>query len=172
VRAGDWRSLAARQFTLLHADLTALLAGVPDDRLHSAPTGSNTVAWLIWHVARGQDRNISELLGRPQLWTAHDRAARFGRVPGPADTGLGHTPAEAAAFRTPPPARAVLTAYSAAAHALTLEYLAAAPEADATRPVTSPTLGNTHTVEARLAALLRDGFEHAGQLSVRRPPPG
>ncbi|WP_329457885.1 DinB family protein [Streptomyces sp. NBC_01497] len=172
---GDWRSLAARQFVRMHTDLTALLTGVPDRMLHVRPAalpGANTPAWLLWHVARGQDRNVSELLGRAQLWTAGDRAARFGRLPDPADTGLGHTPEEAAAFHVPSPAGETLAAYLADAHARTLAYLAGAPGDDATRAVTSPTLRDTRTVEERLAALLRDGFEHTGQLSVLLPSAG
>ncbi|WP_051840867.1 DinB family protein [Streptomyces sp. NRRL F-5126] len=166
---GDWRTLAARQFALLHADLTVLYTDAVDDWLHAAPPyppGANTPAWLIWHIARGQDRNISELLGRAQLWTADGWADRFQRPRDPADTGLGHTTAQAAAFRVPPASGENLAAYAAAAHARTLGYLAAAPPSDAARPVTSPTLRNTHTVEERLAALVRDGFEHAGQLGL------
>jgi hypothetical protein len=173
VTAGDWRSLAALQFRRLHADLTALLTGASDDWLHTpvpGPAGANAPAWLAWHVARGQDRNVSELLGRAQLWTA-GWADRFGRPRDPADTGLGHTRAQAAALRVPPPSAGTLTGYVAAAHALALEYLATAPAGDAKRSLTSPTLRDTHTVEERLAALLRDGFEHVGRLSTA-PPAG
>ncbi|MBP0460794.1 DinB family protein [Streptomyces montanisoli] len=109
----------------------------------------------------------SELLGRAQLWTADGWAGRFERPWDPADTGLGHTAAQAAAFRVPPPAGEHLAAYASAAHARTLAYLAAAPPDDAARLVTSPTLRNTHTVEERLAALVRDGFEHVGQLRAQ-----
>jgi hypothetical protein len=43
-----------------------------------------------------------------------------------------------------------------------------APDEDLSRPVVSPTLGNTHTVEERLAALIREGFAHTGQMALVR----
>lgn len=48
------------------------------------------------------------------------------------------------------------------------EYLATAPADDLDRVVGSPTLGNTHTVEERLSGLLRDCFEHIGQIALLR----
>lgn len=128
-------------------------------------------AWLAWHIARGQDRNLSELTSRPQLWLSADWADRFHRPPDPTDTGYRHTPAQVAAFHSPPVD--VLLAYQSATHDLAEAYLSTAPDHDLTRLVESPTLGNTHTVQERLTGLIREGFAHTGQMALMRgPQPG
>ncbi|WP_405728841.1 DinB family protein [Streptomyces sp. NBC_01537] len=145
-----WQTLTLALFRRIRADLAESLT--PD------------AAWLAWHIARGQDRNLSELTARPQLWLSAGWAARFHRAPDPSDTGYGHTPAQAAAFRAP--SLDLLLAYQAATHELAEHYLLSASDHDLTRPVVSPTLGNTHTVEERLTALIREGFAHTGQMAL------
>lgn len=44
--------------------------GVDVDTLTRPPSpGANTIAWLVWHVARVQDHHVAELIGADQLWT-------------------------------------------------------------------------------------------------------
>ena len=150
--APGWQTLTLALFRRIRADLAESLT--PE------------VTWLAWHIARGQDRNLSELSARPQLWLSAGWSARFHRAPDPADTGYGHTPAQAAAFRAP--SLDLLLAYQAATHELAEQYLLSAPDDDLARPVASPTLGNTHTVEERLTALIREGFAHTGQMALLR----
>ena len=149
-----WQTLSLALFRRIRADLAESLT--PE------------VTWLAWHIARGQDRNLSELSAHPhpQLWLRDGWSARFHRPPDPADTGYGHTPAQVAAFRAP--SLDLLLAYQAATHQLAEHYLLSAPDDDLPRPITSPTLGNTHTVEERLAALIREGFAHTGQMALVR----
>jgi hypothetical protein len=147
-------------------DLARSLQGVRREAVLDwrASASSNSAAWLAWHVARGQDRNLSELSGVRQLWVADGWADRFGRPADPGDTGFGHTADQAAAFRSP--GAALLLAYHDVVHGLAERYLATAPPSDLARPVTSPTLGNTHTVEERLRGLLVDTFAHLGQIAL------
>jgi DinB superfamily len=58
------------------------------------------IAWLVWHLSRVQDANLSGLMERPQLWIAHGWHARFNMPPDPRDYGSGHrqTPAQVEAF--------------------------------------------------------------------------
>jgi hypothetical protein len=150
-----WQTLTLALFRRIRADLAESLT--PE-----VESGH----WLAWHIARGQDRNLSELTARPQLWLSAGWAARFHRAPDPADTGYGHTPSQAAAFRAP--SLGLLLAYEAATHELAERYLLSAPDDDLPRLVVSPTLGNTHTVEERLTALIREGFAHTGQMALLR----
>jgi hypothetical protein len=161
----DWRDLALGQFRRIADDLTTAIDRVPAELLDRRPwPGANSAGWLIWHTARGLDRNLSELLGVPQLWVADGWAARSRRPADPADTGYGHTPEAAAAFRSPDPGD--LKAYAAAACALAEAYLAAAhPRALDTTSV-SPTLSNICTVAQRLIGLLADSQAHLGQLGL------
>ncbi|MFE7412378.1 DinB family protein [Streptomyces laurentii] len=164
---GGWQRLTAGLFQRVRRDLAAALDEVPDAALDGRPApGCNSLGWLAWHVARGQDRNVSELMGEPQVWVADGWAARCGRPADPSDTGFGHAPAEAAAFRSP--GGALLLGYHGAVHARVERYCATAPADDLGRTVTSPTLGNTHTVEERLQGLLADSFAHLGQIALLR----
>lgn len=74
--------------------------GVDLDRLVESPApGANTMAWLVWHLARVQDDHVSEVLGTDQLWVSEDWTRRFGLDADPSNTGYGHSPEEAAAVR-------------------------------------------------------------------------
>ncbi|MER8094606.1 DinB family protein [Streptomyces goshikiensis] len=160
-----WQGLALLMFRQVRAELTRM---VQSGALGRDPgPDANSAAWLVWHVARGQDRNLSELAGLPQVYVEQGWAARFGRPADPSDTGYGHTPAEAAAFRgAGAPGAAVLLGYLDAVHDRVEGYLAAAPAGDLARTAPSPTLGTAESVEARLAAQLADSLAHVGQLGL------
>ncbi|MFE3631179.1 DinB family protein [Streptomyces goshikiensis] len=160
-----WQGLALLMFRQVRAELTRM---VQSGALGLDPgPDANSAAWLVWHVARGQDRNLSELAGLPQVYVEQGWAARFGRPADPSDTGYGHTPAEAAAFRgAGAPGAAVLLGYLDAVHDRVEGYLAAAPAGDLARTAPSPTLGTAESVEARLAAQLADSLAHVGQLGL------
>ena len=44
----------------------------------SPEPGANTIAWLVWHLARVQDHHVAELLDTDQIWVGGDWAERFG----------------------------------------------------------------------------------------------
>ena len=160
-----WQSLTLRMFRGVRDDVCTSIDGATAEELDRR-LGSNSVGWLVWHISRGQDRNLSELTGSTQLWLADDWATRFNRPADPSDTGFGHSPEQAAAFRTP--ALDLLLAYHDATHGIAEKYLASAPDDDLTRLVVSPTLNNTHTVEERLTGQLQDSSAHAGQIALIR----
>jgi hypothetical protein len=163
---GSWQSLAAQQYSRVAGELTGLLAGMDESRLDERMPGfPNPVGWTVWHISRGIDRGSSELTGRTQQWL-EGWADVFGREPDPSDTGWRHTAADVAAFRSP--SVEVQLGYHSAAQAVVDDYLTTAPDDDALRPVTSPTLGNTYTVETRLARQLYEACTHLGQLTVLR----
>ncbi|AYV29736.1 DinB family protein [Streptomyces sp. CJ_13] len=160
-----WQGLALLMFRQVRAELTRMVHAGALDR--DPRPDANSAAWLVWHVARGQDRNLSELAGLPQVYVEQGWAARFGRPADPSDTGYGHTPAEAAAFRgAGAPGAAVLLGYLDSVHDRVERYLAAAPAGDLARTAPSPTLGTAESVEARLAAQLADSLAHVGQLGL------
>ncbi|WP_405734853.1 DinB family protein [Streptomyces sp. NBC_01537] len=165
--ARSWQSLALKQFQKANTEFVAVLEALEGPQLGARGRGNvNSIGWTAWHLSRGMDRNLSEIAGDPQLWTAAGWAEKFGRPADPADTGFGHSASEAASFA--PPSTAALLAYHEAVQRRAATYLRSAPGADAARLVTSPTLGNVHTVEERLVALLADTFLHLGQISMLR----
>ncbi|MET9604606.1 DinB family protein [Streptomyces sp. NPDC006512] len=167
--------MAACLFGRAHEDLRSLAGAFPAGGLGRVPhPGANSPAWLLWHVARGEDRNLSEIAGLPQLYVSQGWAERFGRPADPGDTGYGHTPAQAAAFTgAGAPAAALLLAYLEAVHGQRVApYLASAPDADLTRTAPSPTLGTAEPVGVRLAGQVADSLAHTGQLGLLLGLPG
>jgi hypothetical protein len=46
----------------------AAVQGLDPVQLTKAPaTGANTIAWLLWHVARVQDHHVAQLVAEEQL---------------------------------------------------------------------------------------------------------
>ena len=71
-----------------------VVAGLSEDQLAQVPSpGANSIAWLVWHLARIQDDHIADLAGREQVWTGDGWQDRFGLPFDARDTGYGHTPA-------------------------------------------------------------------------------
>ncbi|MCJ1677971.1 DinB family protein [Streptomyces sp. APSN-46.1] len=160
-----WQGLALLMFQRVREELAGMVAAGALDR--TPEPDANSAAWLVWHIARGQDRNLSEVAGLPQVYVEQGWAARFGRPADPSDTGYGHTPAQAAAFRgAAAPGAAELLGYLDAVHDRVERYLAAAPDGDLARTAPSPTLGTADPVEARLAGQLSDSLAHLGQLGL------
>jgi hypothetical protein len=128
--------------------------------------GTNPIGWLVWHLTRSHDRNVSEVRGAGQLWVTAGWHDRFGRRPDPGETGFQHTADDVAGFRSP--AADVLRDYHRAVVQMVDDYVATAPDDDLHRLVTSPTLGNTLTVHRRLVGVLAEGLEHVGQAAALR----
>ncbi|MEV8537058.1 DinB family protein [Streptomyces sp. NPDC051211] len=159
---GGWQGLALEMFRRVHGELGRVVAEAGEEGLErQAAAGGNSVGWLVWHIVRGQDRNLSEVAGTEQLWLS-GWAERFGRPADPSDTGYGHTRAEADAFAG---SGELLAGYADAVHAMIERWLAGAPDGDLARIAASPTLGTAHTVRERLAGQLQDSFAHLGQIN-------
>jgi hypothetical protein len=77
--------------------------GLSTDDLAFRPNdGSNSIAWLVWHLTRIQDDHVAGLDGGEQVWIADGWADRFDLSLDPADTGYGHGPEDVAAVTAGP----------------------------------------------------------------------
>ncbi len=140
--------------------------GLDLDQLTRSPEpGANTIAWLVWHIARVQDHYFGEYLGEEQLWVAGDWAARFGLEPDPANSGYGHTAEQMAAVR--PQDTEVLTAYLDAVHERALRYLAGLGAGDLDR-IVDRSWDPPVTLGVRLVSVADDGLQHVGQAAYVR----
>jgi hypothetical protein len=140
--------------------------GVEPDRLTEAPSpGANTIAWLVWHLARVQDHHVAELLGTDQLWVTADWAGRFGLEPDPANTGYGHGPEEVVAVRPDRPE--VLLEYLDAVDRRTRGLLEGLVPADLDR-VVDRRWDPPVTLGVRLVSIADDSLQHAGQAAYVR----
>ncbi len=139
-------------------DLTPELATYrPDD-------DANTVAWLLWHLARVQDDHVSELAGLEQVWTARGWVERFGLPFDAAATGFGHDREEVGAVVVD---ASLLDGYQADVHRHTLKYVQSLPVADLDK-VIDRSWDPPVTVRVRLVSVIEDCLQHVGQAAYLR----
>ena len=69
-----------------------VLDETPEDQLSTPPApGTNTVAWLLWHLTRAMDEQVAQVLGYDAVWEAGGWRERFD-LPLPLDAhGYGMT---------------------------------------------------------------------------------
>jgi hypothetical protein len=79
---------------------------------------ANSIAWLIWHLTRGQDHQVADLAHVEQVWPQWRE--RFGLPFDKWATGYGQGPKEVAAVRV---SGDLLGEYHRNVHELTLRYL-------------------------------------------------
>jgi len=126
---------------------------------------ANTIAWLVWHLARVQDAQVSEVAGSEQVWTSRGWANRFGLDLPEGDTGYGHSPDDVARVVVDSPEP--LLGYLADVHEATTTYLAGLVDADLDR-VVDERWDPPVTLGVRLVSILGDDLEHAGQAAFLR----
>jgi hypothetical protein len=126
--------------------------------------GANTMAWLIWHLARVQDDHISELVGQEQVWITGGWVERFNLPFDHAATGFRQSTSEVAAVRVEAD---LLAGYYDAVHAGTIDYLHTLSEADFAK-IVDTSWDPPVTLAVRLVSILADDLQHAGQASYVR----
>ncbi|TFB46997.1 mycothiol transferase [Cryobacterium tagatosivorans] len=125
---------------------------------------ANTIAWLVWHLARIQDAQVAPLIGEEQVWTADGWSVRFALPFGPSATGYGHTADEVAAVRS---SAELLGGYFDAVHSRTIAYLPTLVETDFVR-VVDRAWNPPVTLAVRLVSIIADDLQHAGQAAYVR----
>ncbi|MDQ3988080.1 MAG: DinB family protein [Actinomycetota bacterium] len=140
--------------------------GVGLGRLTERPlSDSNTMAWLVWHLARVQDHHVAELLGVDQLWAGGGWASRFGLDPDPTNTGYGHSAREVATVRPERPE--ALLEYLDAVSQRTSSMLQGLVPADLDR-IVDRSWDPPVTMGVRLVSVADDSLQHAGQAAYVR----
>jgi hypothetical protein len=93
------RGLLTDGFSRTADALPHLLADLsPADLLWQPDPGSNSIAWLTWHLTRVQDDHLAGVGRVDQVWSTQGWADRF-NLPYPrASIGFGQVAAEVAAF--------------------------------------------------------------------------
>jgi len=164
----EWPQLVMDIFNRISQELEGVLDGLTTDEINQQPRpDGNSIGWLVWHLTRSHDRNMSEVAGKEQLWTSDGWHARFNRPPNPAETGYGHSAEEAAAFKVPD-SNTILEYHHAVVERIREYINGNLTETDLGRESESPTLGSVNTVRQRLVGVLNDGFQHVGQAAYVR----
>lgn len=159
------REILRDAFTRLIEHADDLTEGLTDEIALYRPTpDANSIAWLLWHSARGQDAQVCEIAGVEQVWFREGWVDRFA-LDLPRDAhGYGHTAEDVAKVRAPAD---LLAGYYHAVHRVTLEYIASVTTADletiVDRRWTPPV-----TASARLVSVIDDCAQHLGQAAYVR----
>jgi uncharacterized damage-inducible protein DinB len=139
--------------------------GLDQEQLTAAPgEGANTIAWLIWHLTRVQDHHIAEVTDAEQRYLAEGWHERFGRGPDAQDHGYGHSAADVASVQG---TADDLVGYHNAVHARTINYLSDLTPG-ALDQVVDEAWDPPVTLGVRLASLVSDCLQHAGQAAYVR----
>ena len=157
--------ILSEAYSRIHSTVHSALRGASLDALtFRADPGANTMAWLIWHLARVQDDHVADLLGQEQVWTAGGWADRFALPFDSAATGYGHSADDVAEVRVD---AELLAGYYDAVHSRTIDYLGKVTETDFAR-VVDTRWDPPVTLAVRLVSILSDDLQHAGQASYVR----
>src|SRR6476646_6676172 len=103
-----------------------------DQLAHRPGPDANSIAWLVWHLARVQDDHVADVAGLEQVWTAQAFAERFALPFETAAIGYGQSSEEVGQVRAE---AELLAAYLAAVTEQTRAYVAGLVEADLDRVV-------------------------------------
>lgn len=132
----------------------------PADVLWQPGPATNSIGWLIWHLARVEDDHVAGVAGREQVWTAAGFADRFGLPYPTADIGYGQQPADVAAFSVGD--AALLAEYYDAVHRVTAEVISTMAAGDFRR-IVDERWDPPVTAAVRLVSVINDITAHVGQ---------
>lgn len=146
-------------------DSRAVVENLTAEQLAHRPQGTgNSIAWLLWHLARIIDHQVSELAGVEQSWTARGWVEQFNLDLPPESTGYGHSPAEVDSVRAE---GELLAAYVSATIAHTITYLHTLTGPDYDR-VIDESWDPPVTLGVRLVSIINDATQHVGQAAYVR----
>lgn len=141
--------------------------GVPAETLNKQPApGSNSMAWLAWHLCRVQDHHISDLLEVPQLWVSDGWHEKFGMAEDESETGTGHTLEQVAALKVD--SADLSLGYADAVYERAKQYLATVTPEGLDAEINEPQYTPLPTVGVRLVSIISDNTQHAGQVMYAR----
>ena len=157
--------LLADAFERIRDAVHPAVNGLAPDQLAFRPDdGSNSIAWLVWHLTRIQDDHVADLAARQQVWTAGGWAGRFALPFDVSDTGYGHDPQMVA--RVTADAGSLL-GYFEDVHETTLHVVRALDDAQLAR-VVDDSWDPPVTVGRRLVSVIADDLQHVGQAAYVR----
>ncbi len=161
----DHTELLIETYSRVPEEAERVLDGLDSGALTFRPDAeANSIAWLIWHLARGQDQQVADVAGTDPAWTADGWADRFGLPFPETDTGFGHRSADVAAVSAGPD---LLRGYLADVHRRSVDYLRTVGAADLDR-VVDEAWDPPVTLGARLVSIVADDLQHLGQAAYLR----
>ena len=152
-------------FGRIRETVEATLEGLDDGSLARRPAGTgNSIAWLIWHLARVEDAQVGSAAGLDQVWTSQDFASRFGLPLTDRDTGYGHSTHQVDTVRARPD---LLLEYYDAVHRQTRGFLETLTDEDLDR-IVDKRWDPPVTLGVRLVSTIADCLQHVGQAAYAK----
>ena len=138
--------------------------GLSQEQLAYRPEeGSNSIAWLVWHLTRVQDNNLAAVTQLDEAWLTEDWSDRFG-LSGTTSIGYGDGPEQVAAIR---PDAELLLGYHDRVSGRVLTYMDSVDTTELDRIV--DTNYDPHVkAGVRLVSVISDNLQHAGQARYLR----
>jgi Protein of unknown function (DUF664) len=144
---------------------SAAVHGLTDEELTARlDPDANTVAWLVWHLARVQDDHVADVADREQVWSAAGWYERFGLPFGPSTIGYGQSSADVARVKVQAD---LLLGYLGAVVDQTQRYVEHLTDADLAR-IVDERWEPPVTLAVRLVSVISDDLQHAGQAAFIR----
>jgi hypothetical protein len=152
-------------FERVHEVVHHTVDGLRPDQLATRVDGaSNSIAWLVWHLARVQDDHVADAAGIDQVWTSKGWYERFALPFEPGAHGYGMSEAEVSAVKA---TAEQLIGYFDAVHQQTLDYVSGLQDSDLSR-IVDERWDPPVTLSVRLVSVLSDCLQHAGQAAFVR----
>ena len=138
--------------------------GLSQEQLAYRPEeGSNSIAWLVWHLTRIQDSHLSPVTQLEEAWLTEGWAEKFG-LPGTTSIGYGDGPEQVAAIR---PDGELLLGYHDRVSGRVHDYFDTVDAIELDRIV--DTSYDPHVkAGVRLVSVISDNLQHAGQARYLR----
>jgi hypothetical protein len=125
---------------------------------------ANSIAWLLWHLARIQDDHIADVAGVRQAWVEKGWSTQLGLPFAESDTGFGHGREQVAAVAVDP---RLLADYHADVDALTADFIGQIEPGDLDK-VVDDRWDPPVTLGVRLVSVIGDCLQHLGQAAYAR----
>jgi hypothetical protein len=139
--------------------------GLEADQLAWRPEeGSNSIAWLVWHLTRIQDGHLATTTRLEEAWIIDGWASKFGKDADRTINGQGDGPAEVAALQADAD---TLLGYHDFVHGRTANYLASMDSDDLER-IIDTSYDPPVKAGIRLVSIIQDNMQHAGQARYLR----
>jgi uncharacterized damage-inducible protein DinB len=152
-------------FSRIRDEVHRALDGVEVEALtYRADSEANSIAWLIWHLARVQDDHVSAVAGTEQVWVAGGWADRFDLQLDVGDIGYGHSPEQVALVSA---GAELLGGYHDAVFENTAQYVSSLSADDLDR-VVDRRFDPPVTLGVRLMSVVSDDLQHIGQAALLR----
>lgn len=161
----EWKDMVLDAFGRVDESVPKIVDGLSVEQLTWHPGDeANSIAWLVWHLARVQDDHMSALADVEQVYTSQGWFDRFGLGLDPADIGFGQTAEQAHSVVAP---GVLLAGYFAAVNAHTTSIVNSMDARDLDR-IVDERWDPPVTAAVRIVSVINDVTQHVGQAAYVR----